>query len=219
MTAKTITLTLVCGALAMATGQKSPSVAKTESAPVGVQSTFSYVWIVPSKTGVILVDAGNEPTAQPVVDALKAAGKTPEDVRAILITHGHHDHLAGISRFRNADVYIAAGDSAMLKEKPARLKVLQGATVTVDSVTFGVIPIPGHTAGSVAYEWNNFCFTGDVITKNDGKVAYGPDNYSQSPEKNRESVKSLLKLQFSSLGTGHGGVVTREEFEKFLQGK
>jgi glyoxylase-like metal-dependent hydrolase (beta-lactamase superfamily II) len=207
-------LTLLLGVCAMSA---TAAPVTLDNGLTGVLSTFSYVWIVPGATGVVLVDAGNDATAKAVCDELAKAGWKPADVRAVLITHGHFDHLAGIERFPAATVYVAPGDTSMLKVRPRSLKLLEGASVTVDSVSFTLYPIPGHTDGSVAIGWKDVLFTGDVLTRNEGAVAYGPDHYSKSPEKNRASVKTLLGRPWKSLATGHGGVIPRAELETFLK--
>jgi glyoxylase-like metal-dependent hydrolase (beta-lactamase superfamily II) len=185
----------------------------------GVLSEFSYVWILPGKRGAILVDAGVDPSAKAVVNELRMSGMTPEDVSAILITHGHHDHCAGAAAFPNADVYVMPEDEHMLKDKVARLRILNGSEIVIDGQTIKLFPIPGHSKGSVAFIWKDVCLVGDVITRGERGIAYGPDNYSESPEQNRESVRSLLGVGFSVLATGHGRTVSRKEFEDFLRGQ
>lgn len=41
----------------------------------------------------------------PVVDALKATGVQPEDVRHLVLSHFHGDHCSGLSRFPNAVIH------------------------------------------------------------------------------------------------------------------
>lgn len=191
---------------------------KLDNGVVGVLSTFSYVWIVPSEAGVILIDAGNDPGATSVLEELGRRGLTASGVQAVLITHAHFDHYAGIQAFQDAALYVMSGDLALFKERPAHLKEISGNRLTIGKQSFDVLAIPGHTRGSAAFVWNGTCFVGDVIARNEGGMAYGPDHHSESPEQNRDSVATLLKVPFVTIATGHGGVFSRNEFERFLSG-
>lgn len=73
--------------------------------------------VIDSGTKKIMVDAGSganfQKTAGRLVDNLKAAGHAPEDIDAIVITHGHPDHIWGIiddatgkPRFPKAEYFV-----------------------------------------------------------------------------------------------------------------
>ncbi|WP_183099995.1 MBL fold metallo-hydrolase [Nocardioides pelophilus] len=49
---------------------------------------------------VTLVDAGYPNDAKALLASLEGIGRRPEDVRAILLTHAHLDHMGGIPAFR-----------------------------------------------------------------------------------------------------------------------
>ena len=87
------------------------------------------------------------------------------EVRYILCTHHHHDHIGGIAEL--LDEY---GKLPVFGFKGDRERI-QGLTHTVedeDEVLVGnlvgkVLHTPGHTAGSICYHFENSVFTGDTL--------------------------------------------------------
>jgi glyoxylase-like metal-dependent hydrolase (beta-lactamase superfamily II) len=70
-------------------------------------------FIVEGDDGVTLVDAGYPSTWTMVEDALTSMRRTPADIRALLITHGHFDHVgfaAAIQRRFGVEVWVNDGD-------------------------------------------------------------------------------------------------------------
>ena len=92
----------------------------------------------------MVIDPGEE---QPVLQALQDQNL---QLQAILVTHHHADHVAGIPALRaatGATVYGPAGEDI-----PGPLIGLaEGDTANVLGCTFTVMEVPGHTAGHIAY--------------------------------------------------------------------
>lgn len=100
------------------------------------QVTSVNCFLINTGEKLVLVDSGAGgsfgPLANRLVANLKAAGYQPEQIDAVLITHMHGDHVAGLSNggvptFANADVYVddaelafwVAQDQAALKKAKA----------------------------------------------------------------------------------------------------
>jgi len=76
------------------------------------------VFLVRGETGAVLVDTGMPGQAGQILDALAAHGVKPEDIRLILITHGHVDHIGSARELRErtgAPIAVHAGDAAALR--------------------------------------------------------------------------------------------------------
>ncbi|WP_026974859.1 MBL fold metallo-hydrolase [Alicyclobacillus contaminans] len=74
--------------------------------PVGSVNAF----VVKSADAVVLVDCGlnHQPTRDALVAGLAQLGVRPEDVTAVVLTHGHVDHVGAASLFQEKDVPIYA---------------------------------------------------------------------------------------------------------------
>jgi glyoxylase-like metal-dependent hydrolase (beta-lactamase superfamily II) len=87
------------------------------------------------------------------------------NVRKVLETHGHWDHIQAVPQLRDAgySVSVTAEDAAML---PSYDEVLEDDTVvTVGRLKLRTIHTPGHTPGSMCFklEGSNVLFSGDTL--------------------------------------------------------
>lgn len=194
---------------------------------VGVWAAQSYVWIVRTPHGAVLIDAGGEADATRVRKELEAMGRSVEQVHAILLTHGHKDHWTGAAAFPKARVYVGPGEAAVLTEAhlltspagtltrtllpkprmPAAVEELaDGQELSIDTVTFQAIHVPGHTPGSTMFLYEDVLFTGDSLLTDDGELVAPPSFLSESDAELRRSLERLRNVAFSRTADGHAGV-------------
>jgi len=84
---------------------------------ISVRSGMVNMYLV-KQDGVIFIDTGIPGSEQAVLSALKEAGIGPEDVRLILVTHGHGDHAGSAARLQEitgAPVAVHKDDAGMLR--------------------------------------------------------------------------------------------------------
>jgi glyoxylase-like metal-dependent hydrolase (beta-lactamase superfamily II) len=98
---------------------------------------------------------------------------------AILITHGHWDHLLGVAELAegtSAPVHIAEDEQALLENLPDLLPagvharahtpevLLKGdESLELAGITFETLRVPGHSPGHLAFHADGCLFSGDVL--------------------------------------------------------
>jgi len=147
----------------------------------------NYLWILHDSHNALVVDPGD---AQPVLDALQRDGL---QLRSILVTHHHLDHVGGVDALRNATGAVVYGPAR--EDIPVPLHKLQGGdTVQTLGLNFKVFDVPGHTAGHIAFYCDNvdglpLLFCGDTLFSGGcGRLFEG------TPEQMLASLESLASL-------------------------
>ena len=170
-----------------------------------------------------VIDPGFE--EQELTDAVFAAGT--ENVKAILLTHGHFDHIMGVNKLKsltNAKIYIYSDDTQFTTDDSLNLSFMaaplrveaftadvtlnDGDVIELGSLRIRVLHTPGHTIGSCCYLVEDAIFTGDTLMKcSCGRTDFPTGSYPQM----LDSLKKIENLEGDyHVYPGHEGETTME---------
>src|SRR5262245_20970150 len=150
----------------------------------------SAAYAVKTSEGLVLIDSGIEANAALITEQLRELGLDPAQLRAILLTHGHADHVLGAERLRSttgAKIYAGRRDTPALRAGGPReaflstfhmpdlilhpttvdVELSDGDSIDVGGPHFTAIGAPGHTPGCICFRLERggkrVLFTGDVV--------------------------------------------------------
>lgn len=144
---------------------------------LGVCQTNCYFVYEEGKQEALLFDPADK--GDYIYSKLKEKGFT---VAAILLTHGHFDHIWGVQELKElsgAKVYAYVGEREVCEDeavnfsanagRPCRVKadsyVEDGEEISAAGITCRLIATPGHTKGSCCYYFENdkILLSGDTL--------------------------------------------------------
>jgi hydroxyacylglutathione hydrolase len=162
------------------------------------------VWSKEEKVGVI-IDPGDEDEL--ILERIEKNGFTP---KAILLTHGHADHIAAVKPLKdklNIPLYVGRGDEKMLESPSANVSMMFGFQIVCppadrilkdsDVISFGplefsIFSTPGHTPGGICYFIENALFCGDTLFNGSiGRTDLPGGDYQQLIESIDKNIMSL----------------------------
>jgi len=225
----------------MAVGGSGPRIIPISLAPWG----FLNAYLVQGER-TIVVDAGYPRMAKGILAALRQHGLTPQDVSLILLTHGHLDHLGGVTRLRevlDAPVALHRADAEIARsgrDRPLHGTDLFGRVFALfaprtappfepdvvhdgdlDLAPYGVpghtLPTPGHTPGSVSVVLGDAVLCGDLLA---GRAlsASAPrlPYFADDLDALESSVRTLLGASRGRWHLGHRGPLDPGEVSAWL---
>jgi len=141
--------------------------------------TSTVIWAIKTPAGIILIDAGYPDQVESVLlPGLRKVGLDPNDVKLVLLAHGHADHFGGAAYFqqRGARIALSAADWDLIESPPPApgpppgpatapspaaaaalppperdLVVVEGQALGIGGVKITPVSIPGHTPGSLGF--------------------------------------------------------------------
>lgn len=174
--------------------------AKVVCVPAGALRANSYLVTADGASAVLIDCGGEEPLAEAERRGLRVA--------AVLLTHGHFDHIGGCAaaKRRGIPVGCAAAEERLIAAQPAFAAQLGlrvppfapdftfsgGDSLAYGGLTFRVLATPGHTPGGVCFACGGALFTGDTLFA--GSVGR-TDLPGGSAAALRESLRRLFALE------------------------
>ncbi|QHQ22290.1 CAR family subclass B3 metallo-beta-lactamase [Pectobacterium brasiliense] len=128
-------------------------------------------WLIKTSEGPVLIDTLYGEFTDQLIDNIKKIGVDPAEIKMVLLTHGHFDHVGGVSKLKaltNARFVMseegwkeAQLDAKNTQGKPnawtmpapadTDILVKDGSALTIGDTTFHAYMTPGHTWGTTSY--------------------------------------------------------------------
>jgi len=182
-----------------------------------------HVWLIEHPDGPILVDAGelagvrNMPIARFAIDPsqeidrlLAERGIAVGDLRQVVLTHLHGDHMHGLVRL--SGVPVVASAEALRRDRALRRIGVQATPLHLTDGPFGAfprsaaltddgsvvaVPVPGHARGQIAVvvveDGRHVLLGADSAYTEQQAIDGQPDGVSVSARQARESMRTIVE--------------------------
>jgi metallo-beta-lactamase class B len=116
-------------------------------------------WLLVTDQGLIVFDAMYDELTDLAIEGIRELGFDPNDVRYLIVSHAHYDHVGGALRFQQefaAVTMMTEEDWAMTEQPPVfreypkpirHLSASDGATLNLGRTRLRFMKTPGHTPG------------------------------------------------------------------------
>lgn len=166
----------------------------------------------------ILVDPGYRHLFDHVERGLATLNLSPEQIDAVIATHGHPDHLDAVVEFSRQTLFMMGQEEYRYFSRLASPSfpipepdiLLQEGELDIGTVRFQVISTPGHSPSSLCLYWpeRKVLFSGDVaFDQGIGRSDLPGGNGKLL----KESLRRIAQLDVEYLLPGHGNVIAGRE--------
>jgi glyoxylase-like metal-dependent hydrolase (beta-lactamase superfamily II) len=180
-----------------------------------------------------VIDTGLKGSGKKILDYIREeVHRDPAEIRTIIITHFHMDHVGGVAALkaaaRNVQIAMGSGDEGYV-DGTVPLPAYSGLKGTLMHIAgffmqtgyfspnlllhdgdridgLLCLAIPGHTPGSIGLldETKKAFFSGDIFRSDGTNVSGGPLQFTMDLSREQESRKKIAALDFDILLPGHG---------------
>jgi metallo-beta-lactamase class B len=126
-------------------------------------------WALTTSEGIILIDTIYPYNSEELIEGgLRKVGLDPKDIKYIVISHAHGDHIGGAEMLQTkykAQVVMGGPDWDTVQSYPNRFKSMapkknitatDGMKLTLGDTTLNIWLTPGHTPGTLSYTFTAF---------------------------------------------------------------
>ena len=191
---------------------------------------WSRVYLIVDET-LTLVDSGLPWHPRGILNYIRAIGRRPDELKHILVTHSHPDHVGGTLPLvkktgaavvthrsdtkRDHGNKLHLGYTGLLGPAPTSIPLIGRTRVNRLIEDGDVLPLhggirvihtPGHTRGSVCFllEEGKILFSGDTIFSNGSSISRSVPFPGYDRKAYARSLKRLSEFKFVGVFGGHG---------------
>lgn len=198
------------------------------------------VYLIEDPDGLTLIDASVPPAVGPILNQIRALGRTPRDVKRILITHAHPDHVGDLPRLQRetgAQIVASALEQPVIEGRapisrapveslrgPVKLRMpltmfkptpvdlaLQGGEILPVLGGLHALLTPGHAPGHLSF-WQpeKRLLFCGDVLFNAPNLRLPPGFLTVDMDEDRRSVRKLVDLAPAVVCFGHGRPLTEQ---------
>ena len=151
-------------------------------------------WALATSEGIIIIDTIFPYNSEElIIGGLERLGLDPEDIRHVIISHAHGDHIGGAQMLQErygADVVMGAADWDLVETYPNRytsmaptrgIVATDGMELTLGDTTVTLWETPGHTPGTLSYTFTVYDQGRPVNVAYSGGTAFNFVNNTPDP--------------------------------------
>jgi glyoxylase-like metal-dependent hydrolase (beta-lactamase superfamily II) len=194
--------------------------------------------------GVTLVDTGLRGNEKRIYGCMEKLGYAPEDIRRIIITHAHLDHINCLHRLKadtGAQVMVSETDADIVegikplhmagglfgaifaalrlyyRYKPVKVDIKLEDGDAIDVLEgLKAISLSGHSEGNLGLygQPRRLIFSSDTIRVMGDKLVPPHPRFTEDPKSAIGAIKRLAELDFDIMLPGHGKPIMSNASEK-----
>ncbi len=188
---------------------------------ITLKNRNNNLFLIPSGENWIVIDAGSD--VREIKLQMERLSIDAKKVLGVFLTHTDYDHVAAVSLFSNAVIYMSELEKQMIDGSTYRQPMKKNKlpeTCGADRIVYlpdnevvhlgghsvRILYVPGHTKGSAMYAVDgNYLFTGDACRISRGEIKVHP--YTMNRRQARESIVKIKKElgRYEKVFTAHYG--------------